>query len=190
MKNLPSVAETDAYPSGGVIAARAAEMAASLAASVADHSRDEWAEAGGARAQAQALARRAAELGERGAGAYTAARRALEGRGVEPGSAPGAEAQAERDRRLGDAVAEAAAVPLELSVRAADIAALAGQIARRAPDDLRADVVVATLLAAAAARAAARLVEINLAVGERAPAVVANEHADAAAAAAAAAAAL
>lgn len=195
MKNLPSIVESDAYPSGGVVAARVAEMAALLAADVADHSREQWAEAAGARAQALALARRAAQLGERGAGAYGAARLALARRGVEleavePGLSAAAEAQAERDRRLGAAVAGAAEAPLELTARAADIAALAGEIAVRAGDDLRADAVIAALLAAAAARAAARLVEINLAVGEGAPPVVATEHAEAATAAAAAAAAL
>lgn len=168
------------------MAARVAEMAALLAADVADHSREGWVEAGGARAQALALARRAAELGERGAGTYGVARVALARRGTEPD----AETQAERDRRLGGALEQAAEAPLELSMRAADIAALAGEVALRAAADVQADAVLAALLAAAAARGAARLVGTNLAVGEGAPGAVANEYADAAAAAAAAAVAL
>lgn len=164
-----------------------AELAASLAAGAADNSRGQWAEAGGARAQAQALGRRTAELADFEADAYATARRALADRSTKPGSAPGSETQSERDWRLGLAIQQAAEAPLELAIRAADIAALSREIAIRAVDDVRTDAVIAALLAATASRAAARLVRINLAVGEGAAAAIASEHADAAAAAAAAA---
>lgn len=182
MKNLPSMGETDPYPAGGAVAAQVAELAASLAAAAADHSRDGWPEAGGARAQAQALGRRAAALGEQGAGRFLLARRALAERGV--GTAATGETQAERDWRLRVAVEQAAEPPLELAACAADIAELAGLIATRAAAEVRVDAVIAAMLAAAAARAAGRLVQINLVVGDRQPAAAARGYAAAAAAAA------
>lgn len=181
------MAESDPYPSGGVAVARVAELAAALAAAAADYSRGHWAEAGGARAQAQSLGRRTAKLADDEADTYATARRALADRSATPGSASGSETQAERDWKLRLAVQQAAEAPLELAVRAADIAALSREIASRAVDDVRTDAVIAALLAATASRAAARLVRINLAVGEGAAAAIASEHADAAAAAAAAA---
>lgn len=163
--------EPDPYPSGGSAAAQTAALAASLAAAAADQSRADWEEAGGARAQAEALRRRAVELAERDAAAYALARRALAERGL-PGDATGAEQQQQqRNRRLGAAVEEAAGPPLELAASAADIAELAGVIARRGADDVRADAVIAAELAAVAARAAARLVQINLVVGGNHPVV-------------------
>jgi formiminotetrahydrofolate cyclodeaminase len=182
VKNLPSMAETNPYPSGGAVAAEVAQLAASLLSAAADHSRDHWPEAGCARAQAQALRRRAARLAERGAGAYELAREALAQRAV-----AAIHGEADRDWRLGAALEQAADAPLELAANAADIAELAKEIARRAPDEVHADVVIAALFAAAAARAAAGLVAINLAVGGKQPAVVARRYAEAAATAAAAA---
>lgn len=181
------VAENDWSPSGGTVAAKVAELAASLACAAADQSRAQWPEAGGACAQAQALGRRVKQLGEDGAGAYAIARRALAEREPERGSDSTSEDQAKRDWRLGVAVKQAAESPLQLAASAADLAELAGEIAARAADDVRADAVVAALLAASAARAAARLVKINLAVGDGQPALVAGRYAEAAAAAAAAA---
>jgi methenyltetrahydrofolate cyclohydrolase len=178
--------DTHPYPGGGAVAALVAALAASLAAAAADRSRTGWDEAGGARAQAQALRRRAIELAERDAAAYAAARDALARRLLEPGVTPGAQ-QAARDWQLGTAVERAAGPPLELAATAADIAELGGVIATRGAADVRADAVVAALLAAAATRAAAQLVQINLVVGEQQPAVLARRYADAAAAAAAAA---
>jgi len=192
VKNLPSlgksdlssIRESDLYPSGVVVAAQVAELAALLAFGVADHSREQWDEAAGACAQAQTLARRAAELGQRGAEAYVLARHALDDR-EEPPRPTTDQDQARRNWQLGVAVEHAAEAPLELAASAADIAELAQRISIHAVDDLRADAAVATLLAAAAARAAARLVEINLAVGEKRQAVTARGYAEAAAAAAA-----
>ncbi len=154
----------DDYPAGGVVAGVVAALAASLAAAAADSSRPEWSEAGGMRAQAQALHRRALTLARRDAAAYEAARQELLERGGEVG--PGADDQ-ERDRRLGRVVEQAAGPPLELAARAADIAELARVIAARGSGDVRADAMIAAHLAAAAAQAAARLVEINLVVSAR-----------------------
>jgi methenyltetrahydrofolate cyclohydrolase len=180
------MAEADPYPSGGSAAAQAAALAASLAAAAADQSRARWEEAGGARAQAQALHRRAVDLAERGAAAYALARRALAERGLRAEAGAAEQHQQRRDWRLGAVVEEAAGPPLELAASAADIAELAGVIATRGADDVRADAVIAAELAAAAARAAARLVQINLVVGDNEETVaLARGYAEAAAAAAA-----
>jgi formiminotetrahydrofolate cyclodeaminase len=175
--------ETDEYPAGGATAAFVAALAASLAAAAADHSREQWDDAGGACAQARALRRRAAELVERNVAAYAAARSALGQRHLEADVGEGDEA---RNWRLGVAVEEAAGPPLELAAGAADIAELAGLIATNGADDVRADAVIAAELAAAAARAAARLVRINLVLGvDQHSAALAQRYADTAAAAAA-----
>ena len=179
------MAGSELSPSGVVVAAQVAEMAASLASAVADRSREAWEEAGGACAQAQALVRRSRELGRRGADAYVLARRALDSRDVGPPLEVTPQDQSRRDWRLGVAVEHAADAPLELAATAADIAKLAEVIATRAADDMRADAAVATMLAAAAARAAARLVQINLAVGVKQPAELARHYAETAAASAA-----
>jgi formiminotetrahydrofolate cyclodeaminase len=179
------MAEADPYPSGGSAVAQVAALAASLAASAADRSR-RWEEAGGARAQAQALHRRAVELAQRADEAYAVARQALSERGLGAGTEPADEHQQARDWQLGVAVEQAARPPLELAAKAADIAELAGVIALRGADDVRADAVIAAELAAAAARAAARLVRINLVVGRDPQLVaVARSYAEAAAGAAA-----
>ncbi len=52
----------DEYPAGGAVAGVVAALAASLAADAAAGSRPGWSEAAGARAQAQALRRRATAL--------------------------------------------------------------------------------------------------------------------------------
>jgi hypothetical protein len=78
-----------------------------------------------------------------------------------------------------------------LSACALTVAQLAELIASNAAGEVRADAAVAAQLAAAAARAGAHLVEINLVVGgDRQPAVHARELAEAAAVAAAQASAL
>jgi formiminotetrahydrofolate cyclodeaminase len=175
------------YPGGGAVAALVAALAASLAAAAADRSRTGWDEAGGARAQAQALRRRTIELAERDAAAYAAAREALARLARETGIGPDGEDQAARDWQLGTVVERAAGPPLELAASAADIAELSAVIAVRGAADVRADAVVAAILAAAATRAAAQLVQINLVVGEQEPAVMARRYAAAATAAATAA---
>lgn len=165
------VDEGRAEPVSGAVAALVTALAASLAAAAAERSRAGWNEAGGARAQAQALRRRAVELAERDAAAYAAAREAL-AKGVD-------------DWRLGGAVERAAEPPVALAASAADVAQLARAIADRGAGDVRDDALVAAMLAAAAARAAAHLVRINLVVGgDQQPAALAQSYADTAAAAA------
>jgi formiminotetrahydrofolate cyclodeaminase len=179
--------ERGAEPISGAVAALVTALAASLAAAAADRSRVDWDEAGGVRAQAQALRRRAVELAERDAVAYALAREAFAQRGDATQPTAAANDQQERDWRLGDAVERAAEPPLQLAATAADVAELARGIADRGAGDVRADALIAAGLAAAAARAAAHLVRINLVVGgDQQPAALAQSYAETAAIAAAA----
>ncbi|MBV8479971.1 MAG: cyclodeaminase/cyclohydrolase family protein [Actinobacteria bacterium] len=66
------------------------------------------------------------------------------------------------DEDMGIAYAQAAEPPLELARIAADLAALAEEVARRSLLGLRTDAAVAAILAAATASGAALLVGINL----------------------------
>jgi formiminotetrahydrofolate cyclodeaminase len=164
-------------PPGGAVAALVAAWAAELAAAAADRSREGWDEAAGARAQAGALRERALSLVERETRAHAQAMATLAARGRQ-----GQQDREEmRDWRLGEAVRLAAEPPLELAACALDVAELAQVVAAHAAGEVRADAAVAAQLAAAAARAGAHLVEINLVVGgDRQPAVQARALADAA----------
>jgi formiminotetrahydrofolate cyclodeaminase len=68
----------------------------------------------------------------------------------------------ERPERLQAALVEASATPAEIAELAAETAELGARAAAAAPPAVRGDVVTGTLLAEAAATAAAGLVEINL----------------------------
>jgi formiminotetrahydrofolate cyclodeaminase len=125
---------------------------------------------------------RALALAERGAKAHAAAMETLE---AARSGAAGERAEV-RDWQLGTAVEQSAEAPLELAACSLDICQLAQLIATHAAGDVRADAAVAAQLAAAAARAGAHLVEINLVVGgEHESAARARALAEAAAGAAA-----
>jgi hypothetical protein len=173
-QNLPSVGEQANL--GGPAAGEVAARSASLVAAVADASRATWEQAGGVRAQALVLRRRALMLAQRDALDYARARAELDKR------------DGSRDFELGEAVRAAAQAPLELASLAADVAQLAASVAARGAGDLRADAAIAALLATGAARAAAHLVEINLiASADDEVTRAARAHVETAAAAAAAA---
>jgi len=148
---LDQVSSPEPMPGAGYCAALALEMAAGLVTMAARVSRAEWGEARGAAAQASTLRDRVAPLAERNVEAYrdaVALLTAAESKG--------------RDEELRDALARAAGVPLEIAEIAVDVASLAAVVAERGDQALRADAVSAALLAEAAARAAATLVEVNL----------------------------
>jgi methenyltetrahydrofolate cyclohydrolase len=150
-------AETSA-PGGGSVAALVVGLAASLTAMAARFSTEQWEEAAGAVAQAEALRARALPLADEDARAYEnflLARRMPEN--VEPEV---------RDAAIGDALSRAADVPLAIAETALDVASLACELAERGNPNLRGDAATAVLLAEAAARATANLVEINLATRE------------------------
>jgi len=107
-------------------------------------------------AQAEQLRSRLVRLAEVDAHVFGTARAAV--RGV------GGTGDQVADVRLGEALSRAAAVPLEIAEACADVAVIAGGLARTVDLSLEPDVSAASLLAAAAAGAAAVLVEANLAV--------------------------
>ena len=151
---LDAIASPGPTPAGGSVTALTVGMAAALLEMAAEASRGCWSEAAGVRAQAEALRLRSGPLAQAVAGAYEEALAALD---VAREPAPEA-----RDAEIGDALARAAEVPLQIAAAASDAAALGVLVAERGEPSVRGDAVVATVLAEAAARAAAHLVEINL----------------------------
>jgi len=140
-------------PAGGTAAAIAAALAAALVGLVA-RAPSRWPDGPGVAAQASWLQERLVRLADTDAEAFAAAlteMRAVTSTGPD------------RDRALGEALARAADAPLAIAEAAADVAALAALAALEGRDELRPDAEVARDLAAAAAQAAARLVDANLA---------------------------
>jgi formiminotetrahydrofolate cyclodeaminase len=151
---LDEVAGEGRTPGGGSVAALVTAMAAGLLAKVARASVDTWPEAAGIAAQAESLRARAAPLAQADAEQYEAA---LLARGQS-----GAGQGARQDFALGQAYAKAAEPPLQIARAASDVAQLALTVAQNGEAALWADAVTAALLAAAAAKAAAELVGVNL----------------------------
>jgi methenyltetrahydrofolate cyclohydrolase len=151
---LDEVAAAGRTPGGGSLAAFVTAAAAGLLAKVARSSRNDWPEAAGVAAQAEALRDRAAPLAQINAEHYDAALRSLDGDGEAPGD--------RRDHEVGRAHARAAEPPLRIVEAATDVAQLSVLVARNGDPALRADAAAAGALAAAAARAAAELVAVNL----------------------------
>ena len=156
---LDEVAAGGRTPGGGSVAAVVTAAAAGLLAKVARSSRNEWAEAPGIAAQAEALRDRTALLAQADADEYEAALRAQADESAQPGE--------RRDFALGRAFARAAEPPLEIAAIAADVARLSVTVVERGEPALRADAVAAALLAAAAAASASELVAVNLTASER-----------------------
>jgi methenyltetrahydrofolate cyclohydrolase len=154
---LDTIAAETPAPGGGSVAAFATEMAASLAAMAARFAHD-WDGAAGAVAQAETLRHRAAPLAIEDAVAYenvlTAMRMPKE---LEPEV---------RNTLIGETLSRAADAPLQIAETAADVAELGAEIAVCGNPNLRGDAAAASILATAAARVAANLVEINLATVE------------------------
>jgi formiminotetrahydrofolate cyclodeaminase len=134
-----ALADLDPQPAAGPASAIAVTLAAGLAELTARVSGEaELAE------RARALKREAAPLAQADADAYAAFLR-------EPN-------EAARDRTI--------ALPVELARLAAAIAEVAAQASERGKPVLRGDAAAGALLAEAAAKAAARLVEINAEAGD------------------------
>jgi formiminotetrahydrofolate cyclodeaminase len=147
---LESVSERGG-PGAGAIAALAAAGAASLVELAARATvAEDWPDAAGAAAQARRLRARLVPLARRDAEAYQAAVAQLRELGD--------------DFELGEALARAADIPLEIADQAENVSQLAAEAAARAKPDLRADAAAAAALALGAAWAAAKLVEVNLSV--------------------------
>lgn len=149
---LDALAAPAPAPCGGPAAALGAAMAAALVELVARGSPD-WPDGPGVAVQAAGLRARLLGLADADAAAFARVLDVLR----EPAGTP------ERGSRLGAALGVAADVPLSIADTAADVASLAAQAESHGRPDIRADATVARELAAAATRAAAALVETNLA---------------------------
>jgi formiminotetrahydrofolate cyclodeaminase len=130
-------------------------VAAALAAMAARSSIDSWADARAAVAQAESLRTRAGRLAEEDAAALEAF--------ISARKATAEQRREARDFNLGQALDRAADVPLAIAEAACDVAQLAAYVADHCEGDVRADAAAAASLAYGATRAAAHLVEVNLA---------------------------
>lgn len=149
---LDALGAAGSSSAGGSAAALVGAIAAAVTVKVARLSNDP-----GLAAQAAALGTRLADLAPSDAEAFAAARAAL------AASTGGGDER--RDFNLGQVLDRASAIPLEIAEASSDVAALAGQLAETGEDNSRPDAAVAAMLAAAAAQAAVRLIEVNLAAG-------------------------
>jgi formiminotetrahydrofolate cyclodeaminase len=156
---LDSVAAQKPAPGGGCSAAWAGALGAALVEMAASFTlaRPKYAgvhhRMGDVRHDAKVLRKRLLELAEADADAYEpviAAMRMPERHPL-------------RERRLEEAQSKAAEVPLETAEAAAVVAEQAAEAARVGNAHLTGDAITGALLAEAACRSAARLVEINLA---------------------------
>jgi formiminotetrahydrofolate cyclodeaminase len=155
---LESLSAPGPVPGGGAAAALTVSFAAGLVTMAARRSADSWPEARGVAAQARTLLARTAPLAQSDADAWHAALDALE----EP---PGEDELEERLTR-------AAQVPLAIADTAADVAELAALVAEMGDGTYRGDAAAAALLAEAGARAAEKLVAVNLTVTPEDPRLV------------------
>ncbi|QIN78776.1 formimidoyltetrahydrofolate cyclodeaminase [Rubrobacter marinus] len=149
---LDLTASREPAPAGGSAAAVTVALAAALTGMAARFSDDHLAEADELAARADFLGEEASGLARADAAAYA---RVLEAR------------RSPRDpelrrRRVGEALSEAAGVPLAVAEAGAEIAGLAARLAREGNPNLRGDAVCAALLAEAGTRAAVTLAKINL----------------------------
>jgi len=141
-------------PGGASAAALTATFAAGLVRMVARRSKGSWPEAGGVAAQAKALEGRLAPMALKTDEAWEAALEALQNANGEG---------ARGNEELEDKLARSAEVPLDIAESAADVASLAALAAELGDGTFRSDAAAAAVLAAAASRAGAHFVAVNLA---------------------------
>jgi formiminotetrahydrofolate cyclodeaminase len=151
---LDRVAAAEPAPGGGSVLAFVAAMAAGVLTMAARASDAGWGDAGAVAAQAESLRLRAEPLAQLDAETYE---RALAGHEETAGLD-----SERRDWEIGRRYAEAAEPPLKIAEVAADVAALAAEVAKCADQKLRPDALAAAALASAVARAAVELVAVNL----------------------------
>lgn len=155
---LERLASTDPAPGGGGSAAIATAMAAALVEMAAGLSTDHVSDATAIGAQARNVRRRALTLADEDATAYS---RVLDASRKPQDTDPDA-----RRREIREALEGATAVPLEMARLAADVAGLGNRLVASGNPNLEGDAAAAVHLARAAARAAARLVELNVQQGK------------------------
>ena len=156
---LDQLAARTPTPGGGGAAAVTGAMAAGLVAMAARFSATRLPDAGELADQADELRRRLAQLAEEDARAYAAVLEALR--------LPRDASQREVQRQ--EALLGAALVPLEIAGIGARVALMAARLAETGNPNLRGDAVTGAVLAAASARSAASLVDINVRLGELDP---------------------
>ena len=139
-------------------------MAAGLVTMVARASKDHWPEAGGAIGQAETFRARVAPLAQADAEAYAEALTALRGREAAGGALP-------RPAAPGGARARGRGPAARSRKPGSDLACLAALLVENGNPEVRADAAAASVLAEGGARAAAKLVEINLGATEDDPRV-------------------
>jgi methenyltetrahydrofolate cyclohydrolase len=152
---LDQVAARTPAPGGGGAAAVTGAMAAGLVAMAARFSARQLPSAGDVADQADELRRRLAQLADIDARAYAAV--------LDAGRQPGDGGR--RRERMREALLGAAHVPLEIAGIGARVARLAVRVAEDGNPNLRGDAVTGAVLAAASARSAACLVDINVRLG-------------------------
>ena len=142
------------------MAAVVGALGASLTAMAARFSKEQWEDAAGAVAQAEALKARLLPLADEDARAYETVLLALRmPRDVDVDDDV-------RDAAIGDALSRATDVPLAIAEASLDVATLACELAERGNPNLHGDAAAAVFLSEAAVRTCANLVEINLATRE------------------------
>ena len=159
---LERLASTDPAPGGGGSTAVATAMAAALVEMAAGLSTDQVEDAAVIGAEAREIRGRALSLADEDAAAYTRVLDAYRRR---------READTDSDpdagrKEIREALEGATAVPLEVAGLAADVTALGDRLVTGGNPNLEGDAAAAVHLARAAARAAARLVELNVAQGK------------------------
>jgi formiminotetrahydrofolate cyclodeaminase len=159
---LDAVAEATPAPGGGTSAACTAALAAALVEMAGRLSGESDAAEGSRRLRTQALA-----LAEQELSSYEPVLEVMRLPRDDP----------TRAARLEPALVEASATPLAIAEAAAEVAELGVAVARNSSREVSGDALTGTLLAEAAAAAAAGLVEVNL---ERQPGAPALEGARAA----------
>jgi formiminotetrahydrofolate cyclodeaminase len=151
---LEALAADRPAPSGGAAAALACAFAAALVEMAASLTASKGRlPVAAVRERAAAIRSAATRLADDDAAAYAEV--------IEAWRVPRDDAG--RDERVAGALSRAAQVPLAIAERAADTTELAAAVALDGNQNLRGDALTGALLAEAAALAAARLVEINLA---------------------------
>jgi formiminotetrahydrofolate cyclodeaminase len=158
---LDQLAARTPAPGGGGAAAVTGAMAAGLVAMAARFSATRLPEAGELADQADELRCRVAQLADLDAEAYTAVLEALRG----PAEAGQRQEAQPREARRREALLGAAVVPLEVAEIGARVALMAARLAEAGNPNLRGDAATGAVLAAASARSAACLVDINVGLG-------------------------
>jgi formiminotetrahydrofolate cyclodeaminase len=149
---LDAVAAREPAPSAGVVAAVTVGMAAGLVAMAAGFSAEQLPDAASVRDRAEALRAAVGPLAQQDVARYGEVLQAYASPKTDP----------DRRDRIRRALSAASDGPLEIARMGAEVTRLAGTLADHGNPRLRGEADTARLLAAAAVRAAAELVEANL----------------------------